>query len=316
MPNILIAGELHTSGIDFLETLSDYTFDYVKKVSNESFLPYLENADALVLRTQQFNAEDIQKSKNLKIVSRHGVGFDSVDIQALKERNIPLTIVGDVNSSAVSEHTMMLIMAVFKRILVADQAVRTFNWSYRDNYEPVELFGKNLLIVGYGRIGQKVAQLAEAFGMNINIYDPYILAKIPKEYKYFSCLEEALGISDCISLNLPKVEKPIISQKNAKYLKPGVVIINTARGGLIDLNTLKEGLQSGVIAGAGLDVFDSEPPDQNMILNEFRQVILTPHQAGLSAESAKRMSLKSVQNIIDFFNGNLDSKLVVNGITL
>ena len=93
-------------------------------------------------------------------------------------------------------------------------------------------------------------------------------------------------------------------------------MINTARGGLIDLNTLKEGLQSGVIAGAGLDVFDSEPPDQNMILNEFRQVILTPHQAGLSAESAKRMSLKSVQNIIDFFNGNLDSKLVVNGITL
>ena len=82
------------------------------------------------------------------------------------------------------------------------------------------------------------------------------------------------------------------------------------------MNTLKEGLQSGVIAGAGLDVFDSEPPDQNMILNEFRQVILTPHQAGLSAESAKRMSLKSVQNIIDFFNGNLDSKLVVNGITL
>ena len=112
-------------------------------------------------------------------MSRHGVRFDSVDIQALKERNIPLTIVGDVNSSAVSEHTMMLIMAVFKRILVADQAVRTFNWSYRDKYEPVELFGKNLLIVGYGRVGQKVAQLAEAFGMNINIYDPYILAKIP-----------------------------------------------------------------------------------------------------------------------------------------
>ncbi len=307
---------MHTSGIDFLETLSDYTFDYVKKVSNESFLPYLENADALVLRTQQFNAEDIQKSKNLKIVSRHGVGFDSVDIQALKERNIPLTIVGDVNSSSVSEHTMMLIMAVFKRILVADQAVRTFNWSYRDKYEPVELFGKNLLIVGYGRVGQKVAQLAEAFGMNIYIYDPYILAKIPKEYTYFSRLEEAFGISDCISLNLPKVEKPIISQKNAKYLKPGVVIINTARGGLIDLNTLKEGLQSGVIAGAGLDLFDSEPPDQNMIFNECRQVILTPHQAGLSAESAKRMSLKSVQNIIDFFNGNLDSKLVVNGITL
>lgn len=316
MPNILIAGELHTVGIDFLETLSDYTFDYVKKVSNESFLPYLENADALVLRTQQFNSENIQKSKNLKIVSRHGVGFDSVDIQALKKRNIPLTIVGDVNSSSVSEHTMMLIMAVFKRILVADQAVRTFNWNYRDKYEPAELFGKNLLIVGYGRIGQKVAQLAEAFGMNISIYDPYILAKVPKEYKYFSRLEEAFGVSDCISLNLPKVEKPIISQETAKYLKPGVVIINTARGGLIDLNTLKEGLQSGVIAGAGLDVFDSEPPDQKMILKDFRQVILTPHQAGLSAESAKRMSLKSVQNIIDFFNGNLDSNLVVNGVTL
>ena len=146
MPNVLIAGELHPAGINFLKELNNYTFDYIKEVSDENFLPYLENADALLLRTQNFRKEEIEECKKLKIVSRHGVGFDSIDAIALKERNIPLAIVGDVNSTSVSEHTLMLILAVFKRVLLADEAVRESNWQYRDKYEPSELFSKNLLI--------------------------------------------------------------------------------------------------------------------------------------------------------------------------
>ena len=315
MPNILIAGELHPAGIDFLKKRSNYTFDYIKEVSDENFLPYLENADALLLRTQRFRKEDIEQTNNLKIVSRHGVGFDSIDMKALRKKNIPLTIVGDVNSTSVSEHTIMLILAVFKRVLLADEAVRKSNWKYRDNYEPTELFAKNLLIIGFGRIGQTVANLAKVFGMNISVYDPYISTKsVSKEVRYWDSLEEAISEADCISLNLPKVESPVISQETAKYLKPGVVLINTARGGLIDLDVLKKGIQSGLIAGAGLDVFDDEPPDQNMILKDYKQVILTPHQAGLSRESARRMSMKSVQNILDFFDGKLDKELIVNGV--
>jgi len=315
MWNILIAGELHPAGIDLLKERSNYTFDYVKEVSDENFLPYLDKADALLLRTQRFGKEEIAQSSNLKMVSRHGVGFDSVDAKALKERNIPLAIVGDVNSTSVSEHTLMLILAVFKRVLLADEAVRELNWKYRDNYEPSELFLKNLLIIGYGRIGQNVANLAQGFGMNISVYDPYISTNaVSKGIKCWDSLEEAISQADCISLNLPKVESPVISQDIVKHLKPGVVIINTARGSLIDLKVLTKGIESGLIAGAGLDVFDDEPPDQNMILKDYKQVILTPHQAGLSMESAKRMSMKSVQNILDFFEGKLDSNLIVNGV--
>ena len=315
MPNILIAGELHPAGIDLIKKRSTYTFDYIKEVSDENFLPYLDNADALLLRTQQFRKEEIAESSNLKMVSRHGVGFDSVDVKALKARNIPLAIVGDVNSTSVSEHTMMLILAVFKRVLLADEAVRKSNWNYRDNYEPLEIFAKNLLIIGFGRIGQNVANLAKVFGMNISVYDPYISKKsVSKEVRYWDSLEGAISQADCISLNLPKLESPVISQDIVKHLKPGVVIINTARGGLIDLNVLTKGIESGLIAGAGLDVFDDEPPDQNMTLKDYKQVILTPHQAGLSMESAKRMSMKSVQNILDFFEGKLDPNLIVNGV--
>ena len=315
MPNILIAGELHQAGIDFLQERTNYTFDYVKEVSDENFLPYLVNADALLLRTQRFREENIDEARKLKIVSRHGVGFDSIDVKALRERNIPLTIVGDVNSTSVSEHTMMLILAVFKRLLIADQAVRKSNWKYRDKYEPSEVFGKNLLIIGYGRIGQKVGDLAKSFGMKIMVYDPYLSNEVvSKKVKYFDNLIEAVSLADCISLNLPKVDVPVVSQELVSHLKPGVVIINTARGGLIDIDVLTAGLQSGLIAGVGLDVFDNEPPDQNMILKDYKQVILTPHQAGLSAESARRMSIESIKNILNFFDGNLDPKLIVNGV--
>ena len=315
MPNILIAGELHPAGIDLLKKLNNYTFDYIKEVSDDNFLPYLENADALLLRTQRLRRKDIEKSNNLQIVSRHGVGFDSIDVTALRERNIPLTVVGDVNSTSVSEHTMMLILAVFKRVLLADEAVRKSNWKYRDNYEPSELFAKNLLIIGYGRIGQNVASLAKGFGMKISVYDPYIPTKaVSKGIRFWDSLNEGISQADCISLNLPKVESPVISQEIEKYLKPGVIIINTARGGLIDLKVLVKGIESGLIAGAGLDVFDDEPPDQNMMLKNHKQVILTPHQAGLSKESARRMSMKSIQNILDYFCGELDHSLIVNGV--
>ena len=118
--------------------------------------------------------EDIEQTNNLKIVSRHGVGFDSIDLKALRKKNIPLTVVGDVNSTSVSEHTIMLILAVFKRVLLADEAVRKSNWKYRDNYEPTELFAKNLLIIGFGRIGQSLIKRCLGFEMNVFVYDPFV----------------------------------------------------------------------------------------------------------------------------------------------
>ena len=136
------------------------------------------------------------------------------------------------------------------------------------------------------------------------------------EIQYFQDLKTAFQSADCISLNLPKVEKPIITRENSKYLKHGVIIVNTARGGLIEDNVLLDGIQKGTIAGVGLDVFDNEPLEKNHSLFKYKQVVFTPHQAGLSQESAERMSIKSIQNILDYFDGTLDESLVVNGVHL
>ena len=317
MLNILIAGELHPAGLKIINQNSKYSVDYLKEVSNKNFLPYLKNADAMIVRTQTLNKNHIEKAMKLKIVSRHGVGYDNIDHYELKKRKIPLTIVGDVNSTSVSEHTMMLIVSVFKKIILADFSTRNSFWDYRNNYEPRELYSKNLLIVGFGRIGKKLGRLANAFGMNIFVYDPYIDNNFEEyEIQYFQDLKTAFQSADCISLNLPKVEKPIITRENSKYLKHGVIIVNTARGGLIEDNVLLDGIQKGTIAGVGLDVFDNEPLEKNHSLFKYKQVVFTPHQAGLSQESAERMSIKSIQNILDYFDGTLDESLVVNGVHL
>ena len=194
-------------------------------------------------------------------------------IDELKKRKIPLTIVGDVNSTSVSEHTMMLIVSVFKKIILADFSTRNSFWDYRNNYEPRELYSKNLLIVGFGRIGKKLGRLANAFGMNIFVYDPYINNNFEEyEIQYFQDLKTAFQSADCISLNLPKVEKPIITRENSKYLKHGVIIVNTARGGLIEDNVLLDGIQKGTIAGVGLDVFDNEPLEKNHLKIKLIQI--------------------------------------------
>ena len=317
MPHILIAGELHPAGIELLETRNDCSLDYIRETSVKKFLPFLKKADALIIRTQPLTHDNIKDCEKLKVVSRHGVGFDQIDLQALRKRNIPLTIVGDVNSNSVSEHTLMLILAVFKRILFAEEAVRNLDWNYRDKYEAIELSGKNLLIVGYGRIGQRVAELALGFGMNIRVFDPFISRQIVStEVVYHDCLEDAISDADCISLHLPQLNTPILSKEVARYFKRGVIIINTSRGGLIEPKILIEGIDSGLIGGLGLDVFEEEPPEKKMVFANYKQVIVTPHQAGLSAEAAKRMSLKSVQNVLDFFDGKLDQSLVVNGVVI
>ena len=165
MPHVLVAGKLHPSGIALLDQAEGVTYDYVEDISEPSYSPLIGEADGLVIRTQPMGAETISAGGNLKIVSRHGVGYDAVDVGALNARNIPLAIVGDVNSSAVAEHTMTLLLAAAKRVLRYDAACRGKRpWGYRNSLEAQEVAGKTLLIVGFGRIGRHLAQMAQGFG--------------------------------------------------------------------------------------------------------------------------------------------------------
>ena len=315
MPHILVAGKLHPAGIERLKTAADVHFTVVEEVSLESYLPHVGGADAVVLRTQPMTAEVIAAAPKLKIVSRHGVGYDAVDVKALNARAIPLAIVGDVNSRAVAEHTLMLMLAVARKVAQHDAAIRRGDWNVRNRFDTVELDGKSLLLAGFGRIGRRVAELARAFGMTVTAYDPFVKPEMMAKHgvRPAADLVKALGEADYVSLHMPgSATGAVIFEEELKAMKPGAILINAARGGLVDETLLDRALRDGKLAGAGLDVLTSEPPamDHPLLTNE--RVVLSPHSAGLTAECAARMAVASVQNVLDHFAGRLDPALVVN----
>lgn len=318
MPHILVAGKLHASGVALLDASPDVTYDYVEEVSEPSYAPLIGKADALVLRTQPLSASTIAEAGNLRIVSRHGVGYDAVHLPSLNERGIALAVVGDVNSISVAEHAMMLILALAKKTLRADRSVRGNDWGWRNRLEASELFGKHLLILGYGRIGRRLAQMALAFEMEVKAYDPYLERLGWPDGPVAPCGDLLAGLAwaDAVSVNVPKADRPIIGAAELSAMKKAAVLVNTARGGVVDEAALVAALQEGRLAGAGLDVFDDEPPRGDSTLLTMEQVILSPHIAGLTAECGERMAISSVQNVLDFFSGRIDPALVVNGAHL
>ena len=161
--HVLVAGKIHAAGIALLKQRPDVVVDLVEAVTTDAYLPHLANADAILIRTQPMTAVEIALAPKLQIVSRHGVGFDAVDVNALNARKIPLAVVGDVNSRAVAEHTLMLMLTAARRTVAHHVASTTGNWNERNRFDSTELDGKSLLVLGFGRIGRRVAELAKAF---------------------------------------------------------------------------------------------------------------------------------------------------------
>lgn len=314
MTHILIGGKLHPSGLALLDATEGVTYTHVEDISEESYQPYLDAADGMVIRTQPMGPDSVAKAKKLQIVSRHGVGYDAVNLPALNARKIPLCIVGDVNSVSVAEHAMMQILACAKQMIRSDASVRVGPWAWRNKLEQGEVSGKSLLIIGYGRIGRHLARMAAGFSMKITAYDPYLLANGWPEGPAASVPDLATGLTgaDFVSVHIPKADGPLIAAAELTAMKRGAIIVNTARGGIVDEVALADALRSGQIAAAALDVFDTEPPSLDHPLLAFDQVILTPHTAGLTREAAERMAIASVQNVLDHFAGRLDPMLVVN----
>ena len=318
MPHILVAGKIHEAGLALLKAAAGVTFEYVEEVS-AAYVALLPGADGLVIRTQQLTASSIATSGRLQIVSRHGVGYDAVDVAALNARGVPLTIVGDVNSQSVAEHTMMLMLALAKRGAAHDSATRSGDWAYRNRFDAFELSGKTLFLLGFGRIGRKVAALARAFGMTVLANDTFVDDGVIRAAGVTPVhdVDAAYAVADVLSVHIPLAGPAApVGARELALMKPTVLVINTARGGLIDEAALAVALAAGKLGGAGLDVFVTEPPVKDHPLLNSERVMLTPHTAGLSRESAMRMSVSSVQNVLDFFNGTLDPALVVNRTSL
>jgi D-3-phosphoglycerate dehydrogenase / 2-oxoglutarate reductase len=311
---VLIAGKVHQAGIAMLRQRADITLDLVEAVTAEAYLPFLPDADAILLRTQPMSRDDIAKATKLKIVSRHGVGYDAVDVTALNARNIPLAIVGDVNSRAVAEHTMMLLLATARRSVAHHLAATTGQWNERNRFDSCELDGKALLILGFGRIGRRVAELAKAFGMSVTAYDPFVSAEqaAAQGVAPATDMTEALTTADFVTVHLPGGQGPVIGAAELARMKSTAIIVNAARGGIIDEQALDSALRQRRLRAAALDVLVQEPPalDHPLLSNPF--VTISPHNAGLTEECAMRMSIAAAQNILDMFDGRLNPALVVN----
>lgn len=316
MPHVLVAGKIHPAGIELLRSAPGFTVELISPVSVDSYAPFLPQADALLIRTQPLTAVEIASARQLKIVSRHGVGYDSVDIAALSARHIPLAVVGDVNSRSVAEHTLALLLALTKRVCYFDQAIRAGDWNSRNTFSAVELAERTLFILGFGRIGREVARLAQAFRMKVVAWDPYVADSAFADLGVARVRDIDAGLqeADAVTVHLPRVgDRPLIGRAELALLKPGALIINTARGGIIDEDALAGALAANHLGGAALDVLKCEPADlASALLEQKERLILTPHSAGLTGEAAMRMSVSAAQNIIDYFNECLEPSLVVN----
>ncbi|MGH6873407.1 MAG: hydroxyacid dehydrogenase, partial [Aestuariivirgaceae bacterium] len=301
MARVVVAGKIHSSGLAVLRGRQGLDIEQHTMLDEERMQAAVAGADALLIRTSTLSAAAIKGARVLRVVARHGVGYDNIDLAALTERGIPLALVGNVNAVSVAEHTLYLLLACMKRGLTYDRAMRNGGWQIRDTLGARDLLGKTLLIVGFGRIGGEVATRAKAFGMKVEAYDPLIKAGRAGAVTLVADLDAAIARADAVSLHLPLTEQTrnLFDGKRIARMKAAAVLICTARGGLIDETALAEALRERRLMAAGLDVFAEEPPDARHGLLGLENVVLSPHSAALTDECAERMAVISAQNCLD-----------------
>ncbi len=319
MPRVLVVDKIHEAGLELLRRRAGIEVQEMDSPGAAEVAAAAGAADAILLRTTPLPAAAIAGAARLKVVSRHGVGYDNVDLPALNARRIPLAVVGDVNAVSVAEHAFYLLLATMKRGAAYDRAVRDGAWSFRNALAARELAGKTLLIVGYGRIGRELARRALAFAMRVVAFDPYVgRAAMKAPVEKAEDLDAALAEADAVSLHLPLTaeSRGMFDAARLSRMKPSAVLVSTARGGIVDEAALARALGLGRLAAAGLDVFDMEPPAADHPLLALDTVVLSPHSASLTEECARRMSAVAAQNCLDGIDGRLDPALVVNPETL
>lgn len=313
MKKVLVLGKVHKAGIKYLKDLS-YQVDEASD-QDDDYKNILSLYDALIVKMTKVDEEFIDLSKNLKIIARHGVGYNNVDLNVINRRKIPLFIIGDVNSTSVAEHTFGLIINIAKKINYYDTEVRSNNFEIRNSFNSRDLNKKNILIFGYGRIGKKIADICSFFNMNVFVYDKFLnLENLSKNIKVVTDIKENLNIYDFISLHIPfnNSEKALIDKTFLNKLKNDCAIINTSRGDLIDEKDLINHLKENNNFYAGLDVFNPEPPSSDNELYKLNNTILTPHSAAYTDECLAEMSLHCAINIENFFKGKIDQSRLIN----
>ena len=298
-----VVGEIHKSGFEIFEKNNIEYFVTENKEENQ-LKEELKDVDGIVVRTVKLNKNILSNAKNLKVVARHGVGYDNVDTNFLNENKIALAITGTSNSVSVSEHVMTMMICLTKNIFESDKLVKNNKFKEKAKLPNFfELYQKKILILGFGRIGKALAKRCLAFDMQVYIHDPFVSNDEIIKLNYIPIEKErGFKIADYISVHLPLNEntKDLISYDSFNICKSNLILINSARGGIVNEDALYDALKNKKIFAAGLDVFEIEPPINNHKLFSLQNTLLTPHNSALTLECRKRMAIESCENVYNF----------------
>jgi D-3-phosphoglycerate dehydrogenase len=286
--------------------------------SEDQLVEFVKDVDVIMVVYAKITKRIINSATKLKGIVRYGIGVDNIDLEAATAKGVIVANVPDYAIETVADHTWALILALVRRIVIADKYVRNRlyigKWTNPPEYlRGVDLSGKVLGLVGVGRIGREVAKRAKGFGVKILGYDPYISSDVAKEFGIeLVNLDTLLSESDIISIHCPLTKETyhLINEDKIRLMRKRPYIINTARGAIIDEKALYKALKEGWIAGAALDVFEIEPPPENNPLFELDNVVLTPHIAWYTEEALRRLEMSAVEEAIRILRGELPRNIV------
>lgn len=316
MPTILITEHVHPDALAYLR--QETSFEVIEAAGDPAIIrSALAHAEAIGVRVHRLDAAAIDAAPRLKVIAKHGVGTDNIDHAAASARGIVILNTPDANKVAVAEHAMALMLALAKRLAIHDATLRAGDWRFREGLVAQELAGRSLAILGFGRSGQELARRAAAFDMPIIAWGRSIDSAAVERFggRVASSLGEALSSADFVSLHTPRVHasRPLLGVDEIATMRQGAYLINCARGGLVDEQALADALRENRLAGAGVDVFDVEPPpaDNPLLAADLPNLILTPHNAGNTRETTRRVGLEMADNIIAGLQGRHDVSRIV-----
>jgi D-3-phosphoglycerate dehydrogenase len=315
---LLIPSMMAKPGWEVLATRADIeAIPFDLGIPTTQFHALLADADGVALSLTPFGEAEIQAGRRVRVVARHGVGYDSVDVAALTRHGIPLMVTGTANSPSVAERALYCMLELAKRGAAYDKMVRERRWGDRLREPlPVDLFGKTVLVIGFGRIGTRIARMCLAIGMEVQAYDPYVAHATIEAAgcKPVPDLDAALPAADFVTIHCPKTPETtgMFDARRLSLMRASAFLVNTARGGIIDETALHAALTGSIIRGAGIDVLEREPPANDNPLLDLPNVVLAPHMAGVTRESTERQSVSVARNLLSVLDGKPDMDNVVN----
>lgn len=304
--NVLLPPTIDPTGPDSLSDIAD-SKSRAEYEDEDALLAEINQYDAIITRTQPVTAELIAASDRLKVITKHGAGVDNIDIEAATEHGVIVSNTPGENTTSVAEHAVMLLLAAKRKVVRADRATRNADWR-RQDFRGHELSNRTLGLFGAGNAGQRVAEFLSGFDVSCVAYDPYVDPEVlPENVSLVETTPELFECADDVSVHTPLTDEThhAVGKEQLESLPEDAVVVNTARGGVIDEEALAVVLREGTIAGAGIDVFESEPPNPDNPLLDCETAIFTQHTAGVAVEALENVSQAVAANVRTVYEGGV-----------